>query len=143
MSHGKKYSAAYGVMFTGHDEWFDLAKITDFALQNMNLALTIDPAYEVIEAVDYALSEHEVYDGLPYLMERADSSGLLTGALGYDNDAYLLCMAKFPWEAVKDDFASKEAAREQIIKTIMLFTHDAVTEEEIADNIYYFSEELS
>ena len=143
MLQGKMYRAAYGVMFTEHDDWFDAEKIIAFVQKDAGLSLNIEPSDTLLDAVDCALQKHEIYGGLPFILERADSSELLQGARGSDYDEYLLYMAGFPWETTETEFATEEDAANQIVKTIMMFTLDSVTAEDVRYVVSYFNEEFS
>ena len=143
MPQGKMYRAAYGVMLTEYEDWFDAQKVKSFVQREAGLALNIDPSICFFDAVESALEDHKIYNGFPFVLERADTSQQLIGTRGYDSGEYLLFMAGFPWEATETDFTTEEDVTNQIVKTLMMFTLDGVTAEDVQNAICYFDEELS
>jgi len=143
MAIGTLYYAAFGIMLTDHEDWIDLEKIKAFTQEKLQLELTLDSSLDPFDAIEQAFCAHGINDGFFRVLESADTSEQLQGAYGFDRDVYLIYFAKFPWDLPENAFTSESEVSEQILKTIMLFTHDGVTEAEVAEEICFLSEEFS
>ena len=143
MSIGTMYYAALGIMLTDHEDWIDLEKVRAYTKEKHEMDLRFDSSIDPLDAIEKAFAVLGIDDGFFRVLADADTSEQLQGAYGYDSDVYFVYFAKFPWNLPENAFTSESEVREQIMKTVMLFTHDTVTEAEVADAICFFSEEFT